>query len=97
MHNSAHVRGLSRREIPSCFYFSGFIAYLLEAATGKKVGVKETLCIIRGDPHCMFEVELLSPYVDALDTGSAHTIEDLLSTGLHVGDIYYDEEITGGL
>jgi len=40
------------------YYFSGTMAGVMEAMTGKTLAAVETECIAKGDPHCIFEVRL---------------------------------------
>ena len=43
---------------PASHFERGVIAGLVEACTGRKAVVEETMCIAKGDPHCEFRVVL---------------------------------------
>jgi len=52
------VRGLERKEKPVCHPLAGYIAGFFELALGERVQVKEEACMGKGDPACIFHVEV---------------------------------------
>ncbi len=56
IHNSLESSYTSNAEEPVCHITRGFLKYMTEAFTGKKVAVQEVKCRAKGDPYCEFHI-----------------------------------------
>jgi len=55
VYNNPFARGKETVKETACIYIKGYLEGVMEALTGKKVKLKERLCVAEGAPYCEFE------------------------------------------